>query len=238
MNISIKEILASVYILCLGILLFFVFSYSDLNDLTSYTYIKEKGEALINYKENNFFLFIAIFFIFSILWVLFLGFGSPIAILAGFIFGKWSGTIISVCAFSIGATLLYSLARYYFVDIIKKNLPKKLDPYIKYFKKNAFLYFMIFRLTGGAGIPFAIQNILPVVFNMKLKDYFLSTLIGLIPALFIINALGEGVESLISNNETLGYKNIIYDPLIYWPLIGFGLVIVVSFLFKRIIFKK
>ena len=97
---------------------------------------------------------------------------------------------------------------------------------------------MIFRFVGGGGMPFCIQNILPVVFNMKIKEYFYSTLIGLTPALFIMNALGSGIKSLMSKNEILSYKNIIYDPVIYWPIIGFILILFFSFIFRNKIFKK
>jgi uncharacterized membrane protein YdjX (TVP38/TMEM64 family) len=238
MNISLKEILATVYILCLGILLFFVFSYLDLKDLSNYSYIKEKGELLLNFKNNNLIWFVAVFFILSLLWILFLGFGSPVCILAGFIFGKWYGTLVTLISFSIGSTLLYFVVGYYFKNFVKQNLPNKINSYIDFFKKNAFFYFTIFRLTGGGGIPFPIQNILPVVFNMKIKEYFYSTLIGLTPALFIMNALGSGIKSLMSNNEILSYKNIIYDPVIYWPIIGFILILFFSFIFRNKIFKK
>ena len=125
MNISLKEILATVYILCLGILLFFVFSYLDLKDLSNYSFIKEKGELLLNFKDNNLIWFVAAFFIFSILWILFLGFGSPVCILAGFIFGKWYGTLVTLISFSIGSTLLYFVVGYYFKNFVEQNLPKK-----------------------------------------------------------------------------------------------------------------
>ena len=74
------------------------------------------------------------------------------------------------------------------------NLKKKL------FNKNEFYYFMIFRFAGGGGTPFAIQNLLPALFNMKVKKLFFSTLIGLFPMVFILSAMGSGIESIIQNN--------------------------------------
>ena len=60
---------------------------------------------------------------------------------------------------------------------------------------------MIFRFAGGGGAPFAIQNLLPVIFNMKVKNYFFSTLCGLFPTVFILSAIGEGLEKIISEYE-------------------------------------
>ena len=62
MNKNLKLIMACIYILCIGILLFIVFSYLDFKDLTSYTYIRDNTRLLIDLKNENLILFIVIFF--------------------------------------------------------------------------------------------------------------------------------------------------------------------------------
>ena len=238
MNINLKLILASIYIFCLGVLLVFVFSYLDLKDLTDYHYIKDNSHALLNLRDKNLYMFIFIFLIFSILWTFLLGFATPIAILSGFIFGQWLGTLMSVISLSAGSTLLYFLAQYYFRDSVINHLGNKIEKYKNLFKKNEFIYFMIFRFAGGAGIPFGIQNILPVIFDMKIKNYFYATFLGLFPSIFIISSLGSGFEKLIAKNESLSYLNVIFDPEIYWPIIGFIAILIVSFFIKKRLFKK
>ena len=114
------------------------------------------------------------FFLFAIIWILLLGFATPISLIAGFIFGKFYGTLISVFAFTIGCTLLYFLANQYFKDLILAKLSNRMTKFKDMFNKNEFLYFMIFRFAGGGGTPFAIQNLLPVFFNMKLKIIFFN----------------------------------------------------------------
>ena len=83
------------------------------------------------------------------LWVLLLGFGSPIALLSGFIFGKWIGTLIVVVAISIGATFLYLFSKYFFKDIIEKKFYEKFKNLNEKFKKNEFIFFLIYRFVGG-----------------------------------------------------------------------------------------
>ena len=238
MNKNFKVLLAVIYVLCLAVSLFVVFSYFDLKDLSSYSFIKENSKILTDYKKEHIIVLTLAFFTFYVLWVLFLGFGSPIAMLAGFIFGQWTGTFISVLSFTVGSSLLYVLAKYYFAESIKKHLTKKIESYSSLFTKNEFLYFMIFRLTGGAGIPFAIQNILPVIFNMKLKNYIPATFLGLIPTIFIFNSLGSGMSSLIEKNDDMNYLEIIFEPGIYFPIFGFLLVVIISFYLRNKIFKK
>ena len=238
MNINLKLILGFIYIVCLGILLVLLFSNLDLKDLTDYTYIKSNSEELLNLKKNYLILFIFIFFIFSILWIFLLGFAGPVALLSGYIFGKWFGTVISVTSFAIGSTLLYIFANYYFRNLIIDYLEKKIEKYKSLFKKNELIYFMIFRFAGGGGIPFGIQNVLPVVFDIKVKNYFYATFFGLFPNVFIINSLGSGLEKLIEMNDTLTYSKIIFNPEIYWPIIGFLFLLFVSFLVRKKFFKK
>ena len=241
MNKNFKIILAFVYMLSFGILLYFIFHYldfKDFKDLNDYSYIRDKSEILLDFKDKKLFLFIFLFFIFSIIWVLFLGFASPLAIMSGFIFGKWYGTIISVFSFTIGCTLLYILAKFYLKNFIEKKLGLKIAKYKNFFNKNEFFYFMIFRIIGGAGTPFAVQNILPVIFDMKLKNYFYSTFLGLIPTIFIVNSLGEGIEKIIQNNEQLNYLNFISDPAIYWPITCFIILLITSFFVKKKLFKE
>tara|TARA_B110000881_G_C18477185_1_gene464512 strand:+ start:95 stop:808 length:714 start_codon:yes stop_codon:yes gene_type:complete len=235
---NLKLILAIIYILCLCIVLFIVFNYLDFKELTNYSYIKDSTKLLSDYKNNHIIFFTLIFAIFSICWILLLGFGTPIAIISGFLFGKWIGTFIVILTFTIGSSLLYILAQFYFRDFIIRHFSKKIEKYKNLFHKNELLYFLIFRLSGGAGIPFAIQNVLPAIFDMKIKNYIISTFFGLIPTIFIISSLGSGIKSVIGENNSISYKNIISDPEIYWPLIGFLIILITSFLCKKIFFKK
>ena len=237
MKLNIKLLLGIIYIICFSILIFIVFSYVELEDLTNFTFIEDHKTSLDFYKNNNQFLLLFIFFIFSTIWVLLLGFGSPLALLGGFIFGKWVGTLISVVSFSLGSLLLYTLANLFLKDIIKEKLSKKIDKFKYLFKKDELLYFTLFRLTGGGGIPFGIQNILPVIFNMKSKNYFLATFIGLIPSVFIISALGSGFEKYISYKQSIIWSELLFEPEIYLPILGFIFFCILTFFLKKFFFK-
>ena len=236
MKLNIKLLLGFIYTICFSILMYLIFSKFSIKDLTDITFINNNREIINNFKSSNRILLLVGFFIFSVIWILLLGFASPIALVSGFIFGKWTGTIISVCSFTIGCTLLYCLVNLYFKDFVKKKLTGKIEKYINLFKKNEFFYFLLFRFTGG-GMPFAIQNILPVIFNMKIKNYFFATFFGLIPGMFVLNALGSGIDKFISNNNTIVWYKVFLDSGIYLPIIGFFLILIITFFLKKIFFK-
>ena len=237
MNLNIKLLIGTIYIVSFSALIFFIFNKFDFEEISNINFIKYNQVLIASLKENNEVLLLFGFFIFSVFWILLLGFASPLALAAGFIYGKWLGTLISVVSFSIGCTLLYYIASLFFKDFIKKKLTKKIEKFIIMFKKNEFLYFMLFRFTGG-GMPFAIQNLVPVIFDMKIKNYFFSTLLGLIPSMFIINALGSGLDKFINENDSIVWKKLILNPEIYLPILGFFTILVIAFLLKKFFFYK
>ena len=237
MNLKLKLLLGAAYLICFSTLMFIIFSNFDLKDLADVNFFKNNQQFLNNFKLENTFLLLTLFAIFSIIWILLLGFGSPLALFAGFAFGKWIGTLISVISFSIGATLLYCLANLFFKDFIKNKFSSKIEKFINLFNKNNFLYFMLFRFTGG-GMPFGIQNILPVIFDMKIKNYFFSTLLGIVPGVFIITSIGAGFGDFISKNSSINFTDLMKKPEIYFPILLFIVVMVIAAIINNFFFNN
>ena len=236
-SLNFKVILGAIYLALLSIGLYFLFSVVDIKDLMSYEFIRSNRDIIFKYKSENFLFLNIIFFIFSVLWILFLGFVFPLLIFSGFVFGKWWGTLIAVVAVSIGATLLYMLANFFLQDLIKEKLVPKFYKLKKLFDKNDIFYYGVFRFIGGGGTPYAVQNVLPVLFNMPVKNYFVATLIGSMPSMFVTVALGSGLESVIDKNEEPSFFQVLFSPEVYLPIAGFAIILVISFFAKRFFFK-
>ena len=120
MSKNFKLFLGFTYLLLLAVFLYFIFLNIQINRLNDFSYYKELQLNIDNFISGNFLINIIYFFIFAIAWVALLGFGSPILIFSGILFGKWIGTIISIISISIGALALYSIANFFFRDIVKK----------------------------------------------------------------------------------------------------------------------
>ncbi|MEY2962361.1 MAG: hypothetical protein RL496_188 [Pseudomonadota bacterium] len=236
MNSKIKIIIGFTYLLCLSLLLYYIFSKYDLKDLIDINFLKDNQKTFVKFKEQNIFIVSLIFFFFSIIWVLLLGFGSPIALAGGFIFGKWLGAFLVLFSLTIGATLLYTLGVLFFKELINSKLAPRLGKLISLFNKNEILYFTLYRFTGG-GLPFFMQNLLPVIFNMKIKNYFIATLIGLIPGVFILVSIGSGIDKFLIK-DSLDWSGLIKDPEIYFPIFGFVLILIAGIFIKRKFFIK
>ena len=110
---KIKILIGLFYIVVIGSFLFFLFSNFSFQEILSYEFIKNNRDYFYELKNSNLFLLIAVFIIFTILWIFAAGFGSPAALIAGFIFGKWLGLLFLVFSVAIGATGLYIFANYF-----------------------------------------------------------------------------------------------------------------------------
>ena len=236
-SVNLKLIVGVVYISIISIGLFFLFSAIDIKDLMSYEFIRANKDIILKYKNENFLLLTSIFFIFSIVWVLLLGFAMPLLIFSGFVFGKWWGIVIVLTGTTIGAALLYILVGFFFRETIKNKLAPKFYKLKEFFIKNDILYFTSFRFIGGGGTPFPIQNILPVLFNMSIKNYTVATMLGIIPATFVTAALGSGIEKVIDQNAELNFFSAFLSPEIYLPIVGFFILLLIALLLKNRIFK-
>jgi len=226
------------YLVLISLFLFLFFSKFSFQEITSYNFIREYKSYFDELRNSNLFLVFLFFLIFTILWVFpFLGFGSPICLLGGFIFGKWIGTLVVVLGLSIGATLLYTFGNYFIKDLIRE---KFLDRYknleIK-FKESEFFYLLIYRFIGG--VPWQLSCILPTIFNVRVKNFFFASLIGIVPQVFLITSIGSGLEKVIDQNtEIPSVKSIIFLPEIYFPLLAFFVLVLMTIFLRKLFYKK
>ena len=237
-SLNLKLILGITYLVIISFGLYFLFSVVDIKDLMSYEFIRLNKDIILKYKNENFLFLIFIFFIFSIVWVLLLGFAMPLLIFSGFVFGKWWGILIVLTSTTIGATLLYMLVGFFFREAIKEKLAPKFSKLKEFFSKNDILYFMSFRFIGGGGSPYAVQNVLPILFDMSVKNYVIATFVGSMPSMFVIVALGSGIEKVIDQNVELSVSTVLFSPEIYIPIIAFFIILFIAFVIRKFYFKQ
>ena len=237
-SINIKLAIGTLYLILLAAGLIYLITNYNISDFFNYEFIRTNKDVILDYKKENFLLFALLFFIFCIIWTLALGFAGPLLIFAGFVFGKWWGVILVLASTTIGATLLYMLANLFFRDIIEKKLAPKFSKLKFFFNKNELIYFMSYRFIGGGGTPYGIQNVLPVIFNMKIKNYVIATLFGSAPSMFVTTSLGSGIENVIDKNATFSFFTALKSPEIYLPVGGFVIILLFAILIKKIYFKN
>ena len=132
---KIKLFISLFYISAVGLFLYFIFTKFSFQEITSYEFIKNNRDYFYELRQTNLFFLGIVFIFFAALWVFAAGFGSPLALFAGFIFGKWFGLLFAVIGMTIGATLLYICANFFLT----------LDETVKFFLPVALLLLRSFR---------------------------------------------------------------------------------------------
>ena len=235
---KIKLFIGLFYMLVVGFFLYFFFSKFSIQEITSYDFIKQNRTYFLSLKNSNLLLISSIFLLLTILWVFpLLGFGSPVAILGGFILGKWIGTLIVVLGLSIGATFLYMFGNFFLKDLVREKFLNKFENLETKFRNSEFIYLLIYRFIGG--IPWQISCLLPTMFNVKVGNFFFATFIGIIPQIFLAVSIGSGLEKIIEENiEAPKIIDIIFSPDIYLPLSAFICLVLISIFFRKLFYKN
>ena len=234
---KIKIFIALFYVSAVLLFLYFFFSKFTLQELTSYDFIKNNRDYFFKLRESNLLLIGLLFFLFCIIWTLASGFATPIALFGGFVFGKWIGTIIVVSGMTIGATGVYLFANFFLKETIREKFLNRFKNLEEKFKKSELNYLLVYRFVGG--IPFAIANVLPCIFNVKKANFFIATLLGIVPQVFIWVSLGSGLEKIIDQNkEAPKFITLISSPDIYIPLIAFIILVIITIIIRQIFYKK
>ena len=176
-----RKTLFRIYIFFALIFLVYSIFYNFLNTQESYL---DNYLIFLNFLENNIFLTSIFFFIFCFIWIFFFGFGSPLSILAGLLFELYLGFLIVLTSTTLAATCIYYNLRN---NIEKINLIKKKYSSNRLYRTiNKNKYFSLILLRMLPGLPYQLVNVLPVLFNLSIRGYFISSFIGSIPSKFII----------------------------------------------------
>ena len=234
---KIKLFIGLFYIFAVSLFLYLIFTKFSFEEITSYEFIKNNRNYFYELKQSNLFFLGILFILFSTLWVFAAGFGSPLALFAGFIFGKWFGLLFAVIGMTFGATFLYIFANYFLKEMIRDKFLSRYKKLEEKFKKSEFIYLLIFRFVGG--IPFQIQNVLPCIFDVKVFNFFWSTLLGMLPSLFLVISIGSGLEEIIERNlKAPSILDLITSPSIYIPMIAFFGLLGITIFLRKIFYKN
>lgn len=156
---------------------------------------------------------------------------SFMSIFGGFLFGAIVGGFAVVIGATIGATAIFLAARYAFGDA----LSKKAGPYMQKFeaglKENELSYLFILRLIPA--FPFFIVNIVPALFDVKIRNYVLTTFFGIIPGSFVYASVGAGVGAIFDTGGEVQLSGLMLQPMVIGPILGLIALSLLPILYKK-----
>jgi uncharacterized membrane protein YdjX (TVP38/TMEM64 family) len=196
--------------------------------------LAERRADLLAFTEANLVAAVALF---VGAYILVAAFSIPggifLTLTGGFLFGQWIGTTATVVGATIGATILFVMAKSAFGDILRARASGFLEKLRAGFEENAFNYLLTLRLIPA--FPFVVVNIAPAFLGVKLRDYVLATFLGIIPGTFVYTSIGVGLgKTLDAGGEPT--LSLLAQPEILVALIGLGLLSLLPVVFNH--FKK
>jgi len=133
--------------------------------------------------------------------------GLVLSLTAGFLFGRWVGTVLVVIAATIGATLLFLAARYLFADAARRRMGALGEKINAGFTENALSYLLFLRFVPL--FPFFLVNLAPAFTTISVRTFVIGTLIGIIPGSFVFVNLGQTLGRIDSLSGLLSTETIV-----------------------------
>ncbi|MEA2783445.1 MAG: hypothetical protein QOK29_4989 [Rhodospirillaceae bacterium] len=157
--------------------------------------------------------------------------GAVVLTLAGgLLFGQWLGTVATVLAATVGATLLFLAARTALAALLQSSARPWLGRMQQGFQANAFSYLLFLRLVPL--FPFFIVNLVPAFLGVPLRVFIIATLIGIIPGTFVFTTVGAGLGGLLDRQVEPSISGIL-TPQILTALIGLALLALLPVAYRK-----
>ncbi len=208
-----------------------------LKDTLTFDALAANREALIAFRDANFVVTVAAYLAIYILIVAFSFPGATIATLTGgFLFGLATGTLLTIVAATIGATIIFLAARWGLGDRLAAKMDAsegKVKQIKDGLKENELSVLFLMRLVPA--IPFFVANLLPALAGVRLDRFVFTTFFGIIPGTAVYTWVGAGLGEVFEQGETPNL-GIIFEPHILGPILGLCALALLPILLKK--FRK
>lgn len=155
---------------------------------------------------------------------------SILTIAGGLLFGQWFGTAYVVLGATLGSIGVFLIARTALGDALRSRAGPAMQKMEAGFQENALSYLLVLRLIPL--FPFFLVNIVPAFLGVKLRVYFIGTLIGIIPGSFVYATVGAGLGSIFDQNESFTLSGIL-TPEITAALVGLAVLALLPVAYKK-----
>ena len=123
-----------------------------------------------------------------------------LTVAGGFLFGTLIGGAVSIIGASLGAVLIFLIARTAFGEHLARGFGPLMARLAEGFRRDAFNYLLFLRLVPA--FPFFAVNLVAALAGVRLAPFVAATVLGIVPATFAFASVGAGLDSVIAAQET------------------------------------
>jgi uncharacterized membrane protein YdjX (TVP38/TMEM64 family) len=201
-------------------------------DYLSFEALATNREALLEWRDSNYFTAIAVY---ALVYAVMVAFSAPGAVWmtigGGFLFGVVAATPTVVVAATVGATAIFLAAKHGLGDMLREKARGWLRRFEDGVRDNDVSFMLVLRLVPA--VPFFIANLVPAFLGVRTRTYIWTTLVGIIPGAAVYASVGAGLGEVFEAGETpdLG---VIFEPHVFLPLLGLAALAALPTAYKLI----
>ena len=210
-----------------------------LNDYLTLDLLKENRGALKDWVHAHKTEVVAMFIVAYILVAAFsLPIGVLVSIAGGFLFGSVFGAAWIVVGATIGATILFLVAKTALGDPLRARFGAQIKSMEDGFRANAFSYLMLLRLVPL--FPFWLVNLAAAFTGVSVATFVATTFIGIIPGAFVFASIGNAANAAFEagNELDLSLATILSRPDFYIPIVGLAVLSLIPIVYRAFAAKK
>lgn len=164
--------------------------------------------------------------------------GAVASIAGGFLFGSVLGALWIVIGATIGATILFLIAKTALGEPLRLRFAAQIHKMEEGFRENAFSYLLLLRLVPL--FPFWLVNLAPAFLGVSVVTFVITTFLGIIPGSFVFASIGNGLNALFEAGEQpdLSLFALISRPDFYVPIVGLALLSLIPIVYRAFAKKK
>ncbi len=157
--------------------------------------------------------------------------GLLMSTLGGFLFGTvWGGSLIVVGA-TLGATLVFVVARTVLGNLLRARAGPFLQKLEAGFREDALSYMLVLRLVPL--FPFWLVNLAPAFLGVRLSTFVLGTLVGIVPGALVFASVGTGLGAILESGGTPDGSAFL-QPRVLLPVAGLVVLALIPVVAKRL----
>lgn len=197
--------------------------------------IRDHGQTFRAFTAENYVLaLLALMALFAILTASVVPGVFFVTITAGYLFGPWVGGVSTSIAATIGALIVYAVARSALGQSLRDKAERDqglMQKVCDAIDRDTFWYVLASRLA--VVVPFHMINVAAGIMSVRLAPYTVATVIGLLPAHIIYCWIGARLNTLLVENPDPDFQALFGQ---FWaPMTGvFVLAVVLPFVLKGV----
>ena len=196
-----------------------------LRDYLSFDTLRDNREALLAFRDANFWGLAAAFVGAYVLIVAFSLPGAAVAsVTGGFLFGLAAGTVLNITAATIGACVIFLAARWGLGATLTAKLEASEGTLRKIktgLRENEISVLFLLRLVPV--VPFFVANLLPALVGVKFRNFLFTTALGIVPGAIVFTWIGVGLGQVFDRGESPDLS-LLWEPHIIGPILGLSVL--------------